>query len=75
MFFDTQFKISKCMSFIVAGLFIIMGLLGILYPRFFYNVKLITAEKIERNNRIWRRGGTILVILGAAIMFLAFVSK
>jgi hypothetical protein len=52
------------MNILIGILFIIVGLTGILRPSFFYKSELLTPQQIERNKRIWNRGGIGLVILG-----------
>ena len=47
---------------------IIMGLLGVFYPSFFYKSELLTPQQIERNKRIWNRGGIVLLVGGPILM-------
>ena len=60
------------MSIILAVLFLIMGLVGVFRPSFFYKSELLTAQQIERNKRIWKKGGAALVILGLALFAINF---
>ena len=63
------------MSFVIASLFLIIGLIGMFRPSFFYRSEILTPQQIERNNRIWTRGGLALAGLGATLLILSFLLK
>ena len=51
---------------------IIVGLVGIFYPSFFFKSELLTPQKIQRNKRIWRWFGISLVLGGIAVLVFVF---
>jgi len=61
------------MSILIGTLFIIIGLIGIFHPSFFYDVRKLNAEKVARNERIWNRCGIGLLILGCVDLALSLV--
>jgi len=63
------------MSILIAVLSLAMGLLGVFYPSFFYRSDLLTPQQIQRNKRIWNRGGVVLIILGLVLLVLSFIVK
>ena len=52
----------------LAALTILGGLIGIFKPSLCYKSELLTPEKIAWNNKILKRGGILLVILGIIIL-------
>jgi hypothetical protein len=52
------------MDVLIGILFLIVGFIGVFRPGFFYKSELLAPQQIERNKRIWNRGGIVLVILG-----------
>jgi hypothetical protein len=56
------------MDELCAALAIMLGLMGIFNPSFFYKSELLTPQQIARNKRIWNRGGIVLVILGVGLV-------
>jgi hypothetical protein len=63
------------MSLLIAALSLIMGLIGVFRPSFFYKSELLTPQQIERNKRIWNRGGVIMIVLGIALLIVTFILK
>lgn len=63
------------MSSLIAALFLIMGLIGVFRPNFFYKTELLTPEQLQRNRRIWKKGGIVLIILGIVQLALSFLRK
>ena len=63
------------MDVILGFWFVAVGLIGVLRPGFFYNSKKVTTEKIERNKRIWKRGGLGLIVTGVAELVLVLLRK
>jgi len=63
------------MSRLIATLFLIMGLIGVFRPSLFYKSELLTPEQIQRNKRIWKIGGMVLVVLGLSLLVLSFVAR
>jgi hypothetical protein len=58
------------MSILIFSLFTVFGLFGIFNPKVFYKSSALTQEKIMRNNRIWKRCGIGLVLVGIAGLML-----
>jgi hypothetical protein len=52
-----------------------MGLIGVFRPSLLYKSELLTPEQIQRNKRIWKIGGMVLVVLGLSLLVLSFVAK
>ena len=56
------------MDFLIDFLFLVLGLLGVFYPSFLYKKELLNPQQIERNNRIWKRGGIGLIAISLALL-------
>jgi hypothetical protein len=56
------------MDFLIALLFLACGTIGVFYPSFLYKKELLTAQQIERNNRIWKWGGSSLIMLSFILL-------
>ena len=54
------------MDILIGILFLIVGFLGVFCPGFFFKGELLTPEKVERNKRIWKWVGVILLLAGGA---------
>jgi multisubunit Na+/H+ antiporter MnhG subunit len=63
------------MSILIAALFLVIGLIGVFRPSFFYKSELLTPQQIERNKRIWNRGGAALIILGLVLLAVTLFVK
>lgn len=63
------------MSFIVAGLFFVLGFLGVYWPSLLFDSSKLTPAQVARNKRIWRWGGGTLLILAAIDFAIALFSK
>jgi hypothetical protein len=44
------------------------GLLLVFYPGFFYKIELLTPQQIERNKRIWKRFGIVMIIISIVLL-------
>jgi len=55
--------------------FVAVGLVGVLRPSFFYKSKKLTPERIDRNNRIWKRCGFGLIAVGIAELIVVMLRK
>jgi CHASE3 domain sensor protein len=47
---------------------LLAGLLFVFHPSVLYKRELLTKQQVERNNRIFRRGGIVLIILSLVIL-------
>jgi len=55
--------------------FVIVGLIGIFRPTFFFKSEKLTPEKIQRNTRIWKACGFGLVVCGIAGLIVEFIRR
>jgi len=56
------------MDILIGVIILIVGFVGIFRPNIFYKSELLTPQQIERNRRIWTRGGLALVVLGIVVL-------
>jgi hypothetical protein len=63
------------MNLLFAVLALVLGLLFLFRPSFFYQSKLLTPEQIARNNRICKCGGILFVVVGTALVLMALFWK
>jgi hypothetical protein len=63
------------MSILIGGLFLLMGLLGVFYPAFFYKAEKLSPEQIARNKRILKRCGVALIVLGLADLLMTLFGR
>jgi hypothetical protein len=54
------------MNILIGVLFLIVGFTAIFYPSLFFKSELLTLEKIQRNERIWKWVGSVFVLTGVA---------
>jgi hypothetical protein len=59
------------MSYVVASLALLMGLLGIFKPDFYYKSSELNDQQIARNKRLWQKAGMFFTIGAVAIIVLA----
>ena len=60
------------MSLLLAAFFVLFGLIGIFSPRFLYKAELLSPQQIARNNRLFKRGGVVLLLVGIFLLIMAF---
>ncbi len=53
------------MNILLGILPIVIGLVGLFRPSFYYKAELLNPEQIRKNERIWKYGGILLIVLGA----------
>jgi hypothetical protein len=63
------------MSLLIAVLSLIMGLIGVFRPSFFYKSELCTPQEIERNKRVGKISGVVLIALGLGLLALNLFVK
>ena len=63
------------MDILIAILLLIVGLIGIFRPDFFYKSELLTPEQIARNKRIWNRCGAGMAIVGFVLLAMQLFFK
>ena len=63
------------MNTIIAAWMLVVGLVAVLRPGFFYNSRALTPEKITRNKRIWRWCGGGLIGVGTIGLLIELVRR
>ena len=63
------------MSILIAVLTLVLGVIGVFRPSFFYRSELLSAQQIERNKRIWNTCGAFLIVIGLGLLVLGFFVK
>ena len=61
------------MDLFIAAFMLVLGILGIFFPHFFYKAKLLTPQQIARNNRVLKRMGVTLIPLALILFFIELV--
>ncbi len=61
------------MSIMIAALALTIGFIGVFRPSFFYKTQHLEPEQIDRNSRIWKRTGVLLIALGSILIILTAV--